>query len=276
MVKKETINDALESGNEASVDSTGDGDENGIKCCASKQSQTNKTKTTNCSIKDDVSLKDSIELKSEDLHSSQKENCCDIDIKEKRLIVRKRKSDSTSCEPIDKKSKTAKNETESNICNLCSKDEGDSNSNLHLVKRKSVSDKFDDHELHNTDNESENSKSNPVLTSKKKQKIISHHDSERKLSREKPAQSLSQKVNDTAINSLDDDEHSQQVGDGNEDEDKSSEFRTPYYLENFRTVLKTVFGDKNNSKLYNSDDMEVISTFNGLSGTLIYFELTSK
>ncbi|OPL32603.1 hypothetical protein AM593_01728, partial [Mytilus galloprovincialis] len=50
------------------------------------------------------------------------------------------------------------------------------------------------------------------------------------------------------------DESSQQNEDIDIDEDKSSEFRTPYYLENFRT-------------LYNSEDMDVISTFNELSET---------
>lgn len=63
------------------------------------------------------------------------------------------------------------------------------------------------------------------------------------------------------------DESSQQNEDIDIDEDKSSEFRTPYYLENFRTVLTTVFEDENNIKLYNSEDMDVISTFNELSET---------
>jgi hypothetical protein len=48
------------------------------------------------------------------------------------------------------------------------------------------------------------------------------------------------------------------------------EFRTPYYLENFRTVLNTVLEDEHNVNLYNSDDMDVISTFNELSGELKY------
>lgn len=63
------------------------------------------------------------------------------------------------------------------------------------------------------------------------------------------------------------DESSQQNEDIDIDEDKSSEFRTPYYLENFRTVLSTVFEDENNIKLYDREDMEVISTFNELSET---------
>ena len=57
------------------------------------------------------------------------------------------------------------------------------------------------------------------------------------------------------------------------DNDPNPEFRTPYYLENFRTVLNTVLEDEHNVNLYNSDDMDVISTFNELSGELKYILL---
>lgn len=79
------------------------------------------------------------------------------------------------------------------------------------------------------------------------------------------------------------DTSSTQEGNDNEDDDSqptedldndpNPEFRTPYYLENFRTVLNTVLEDEHIVKLYNSDDMDVISTFNELSGELTYILL---
>ena len=42
--------------------------------------------------------------------------------------------------------------------------------------------------------------------------------------------------------------------------------RTPYYLENFRTILETVLGDEDNVKLYDSKDMATITNFQQLTG----------
>ena len=63
--------------------------------------------------------------------------------------------------------------------------------------------------------------------------------------------------------------------DGDDDEEEATEkageeegveYRVPYYLENFVFILNTVIHDEFYSYLFNSEDREVISTFNNLSG----------
>ncbi|KAK3097939.1 hypothetical protein FSP39_014690, partial [Pinctada imbricata] len=50
-----------------------------------------------------------------------------------------------------------------------------------------------------------------------------------------------------------------------EDDDEEEVIHTPYYLENFRTILKTVLEDKDNLKLYSQQDMVTITNFHELS-----------
>lgn len=50
-------------------------------------------------------------------------------------------------------------------------------------------------------------------------------------------------------------------------------YKVPYYLENFRTILDTVLGDKENFRLFNDNDMKYITAFNSLDGKCFYYYL---
>lgn len=49
-------------------------------------------------------------------------------------------------------------------------------------------------------------------------------------------------------------------------EEEESVIRTPYYLENFRTILSAVLSYEDNAKLFNADDERFINVFGELSG----------
>lgn len=48
-------------------------------------------------------------------------------------------------------------------------------------------------------------------------------------------------------------------------EEEESVIRTPYYLENFRTIISAVLSYKDNAKLFNADDKQCINVFGELS-----------
>jgi hypothetical protein len=49
-------------------------------------------------------------------------------------------------------------------------------------------------------------------------------------------------------------------------EEEEIVFRTPYYLENFRTIINTILSCEDDSKLFNDDDRKFISVFEELTG----------
>lgn len=54
-------------------------------------------------------------------------------------------------------------------------------------------------------------------------------------------------------------------------EEEESVIRTPYYLENFRTIISAVLSYEDNAKLFNADDKQFINVFEELSGKLISY-----
>ena len=64
-----------------------------------------------------------------------------------------------------------------------------------------------------------------------------------------------------------------------EDSQERSEFTTPYYLENFRTVMETVLGDEDNNKLFDDADQVYTNAFSNASGNykiipqILYFSI---
>jgi len=52
----------------------------------------------------------------------------------------------------------------------------------------------------------------------------------------------------------------------NTEETQTEVARVPYYLENFRLVLDSVFNDTFYAELFNDDDLSALRTFNSLSG----------
>lgn len=54
-------------------------------------------------------------------------------------------------------------------------------------------------------------------------------------------------------------------------EEEESVIRTPYYLENFRTIISAVLSYEDNAKLFSADDKRFINVFGELSGKLISY-----
>lgn len=54
-------------------------------------------------------------------------------------------------------------------------------------------------------------------------------------------------------------------------EEEESVIRTPYYLENFRTIISAVLSYEDNAKLFSADDKRFIDVFGELSGKLISY-----
>ena len=55
--------------------------------------------------------------------------------------------------------------------------------------------------------------------------------------------------------------------------DVGPSYKTPYYLNNFKTVLESVFEDETNLDLFNNEDKEIIETFKALSGNLFFLNV---
>lgn len=49
-------------------------------------------------------------------------------------------------------------------------------------------------------------------------------------------------------------------------DEESRSFNLPYYLENFKIILQSVLTDDENIRLFNEEDLHVVSSFNNLSG----------
>lgn len=54
-------------------------------------------------------------------------------------------------------------------------------------------------------------------------------------------------------------------------EEEESVIRTPYYLENFRTIISAVLSYEDNARLFNADDKQCINVFGDLSGKFISY-----
>lgn len=46
-------------------------------------------------------------------------------------------------------------------------------------------------------------------------------------------------------------------------------FQTPYYLENFRTIISDVLSYEDNAKLFNDEDRKFIDIFKELTGNFV-------
>ena len=52
-------------------------------------------------------------------------------------------------------------------------------------------------------------------------------------------------------------------------EEEEIVFRTPYYLENFRTIISDVLSYEDNAKLFNDEDRKLIDIFKELTGNCV-------
>lgn len=52
-------------------------------------------------------------------------------------------------------------------------------------------------------------------------------------------------------------------------EEEEIVFRTPYYLENFRTIISDVLSYEDNAKLFNDEDRKFIDIFKELTGNFV-------
>ncbi|XP_053398104.1 fanconi-associated nuclease 1-like [Mercenaria mercenaria] len=54
---------------------------------------------------------------------------------------------------------------------------------------------------------------------------------------------------------------------------EKTEYRVPYYLENFKTIMESVLDDEENARLFDDIDMKYITTFNELEGNfcIVYY-----
>ena len=79
-----------------------------------------------------------------------------------------------------------------------------------------------------------------------------------------------QKVHEKVDKSLDGAETSEHSAFEPSKDSESNSSRLPYYLRNFRTVLKAVLENEDDRKLFNQEDLSSIQAFEKLSGNFKY------
>ena len=50
---------------------------------------------------------------------------------------------------------------------------------------------------------------------------------------------------------------------------ESDQYRVPYYVENFKLIMKSILEDTYYEELFNERDLDTVAAFNGLSGKFI-------